>query len=753
MANTFQFKRSSVQGKIPTTSQLALGEIGINTYDGKLFLKKDDGTASIVEVGGSSGGIASVSADTSPQLGGNLDTNTKHIDLGYSSGSSDDRIRFDSTNMQIYYGAIGVSNHGVISTQTLDVCRKVTNPGLGDIVFGFDTLNSSLNIYGNQYSGSTNATLRLYHNNRTNYITITPPYNNQTNYTLTLPTGPGSSGQVLTTNGYGDLSWSTPASTAGFLTTSNGDQTKIGRVTFGSTVYTDRGISILHSGNASGYGSIRGYDGSTSSNNNTIHFFSNSWTNSGTTSGISGSQGCVNLKGSYGVTFGAWNNPEAYVQNNILGVRGDGSATRGSLKLFRDNNNYAVTLAPSNSLASNFTITLPTGTGSNGQVLTTDGNGVTSWTTVSGGSSGISNVVEDTTPQLGGNLDLNSNDITGTGNIDITGTINTTTPLTIEGDGSSTQGKVVLNCENNSHGVTLQAPAHANFSGNYTLTLPTSAGSNGQVLTTNGSGVTSWQTRVGESWTVYQSATGTANNNFELMLGIYTLGNAAQAYRNTGLYFNPYTNLLTTPGASIGGNTYPTVAGSSGQVLTTNGSGTLSWTTVSGGGGSAGGASAITMNDNVNINFGTGADFEMHCDGAGNMYMDMNSSGADSLKIRNGTTTQFTLERTNGNFTATGNITAYSDINLKKDIKPIKNALDKVCKINGVTFQRNDLETKVRFAGVIAQEVQKVLPEVVSTDEQGFKSVAYGNLVGLLIEAIKEQQTQIDGLRKAIEER
>ena len=125
----------------------------------------------------------------------------------------------------------------------------------------------------------------------------------------------------------------------------------------------------------------------------------------------------------------------------------------------------------------------------------------------------------------------------------------------------------------------------------------------------------------------------------------------------------------------------------------------------------------------------------------------MNSSGADNLLIRDGTTTRFTFARATGNLTATGNVTAYSDINLKKEIKPIKNALDKVCKINGVTFQRADLETQSRFAGVIAQEVEQVLPEVVSTDEQGFKSVAYGNLVGLLVEAIKEQQAEIDELR------
>ena len=54
MAQTIILKRSAVQGNIPTTSQLELGEIGINTVDGKIFIKKDDGTTSIIEVGGSS---------------------------------------------------------------------------------------------------------------------------------------------------------------------------------------------------------------------------------------------------------------------------------------------------------------------------------------------------------------------------------------------------------------------------------------------------------------------------------------------------------------------------------------------------------------------------------------------------------------------------------------------------------------------------------------------------------------------------
>jgi hypothetical protein len=100
-----------------------------------------------------------------------------------------------------------------------------------------------------------------------------------------------------------------------------------------------------------------------------------------------------------------------------------------------------------------------------------------------------------------------------------------------------------------------------------------------------------------------------------------------------------------------------------------------------------------------------------------------------------------------GSMTASGNVTAYSDIRLKENIEVIPNAIEKVKQIRGVTFTRNDQEDKeARHTGVIAQEVEKVLPEVVSEDNEGVKNVAYGNIVGLLIEAMKEQQETIDKL-------
>jgi len=95
----------------------------------------------------------------------------------------------------------------------------------------------------------------------------------------------------------------------------------------------------------------------------------------------------------------------------------------------------------------------------------------------------------------------------------------------------------------------------------------------------------------------------------------------------------------------------------------------------------------------------------------------------------------------NGTLTA-DEVTATSDERLKSDIKTIDNALNKVMNMRGVSFTKQ----AEKGVGVIAQEIEKVLPEVVTDGE--YKSVAYGNIVGVLIEAIKEQQKQIDELKK-----
>ncbi len=108
-----------------------------------------------------------------------------------------------------------------------------------------------------------------------------------------------------------------------------------------------------------------------------------------------------------------------------------------------------------------------------------------------------------------------------------------------------------------------------------------------------------------------------------------------------------------------------------------------------------------------------------------------------------------------GNWTATANITAYSDIRLKEEVVTIPNALEKVTKLRGVEYTRKS--TKVREIGVIAQEVKEVVPELVSIIDERTEAngegledlhvMKYQNTVGLLIEAIKELKAEVDELK------
>ena len=115
-------------------------------------------------------------------------------------------------------------------------------------------------------------------------------------------------------------------------------------------------------------------------------------------------------------------------------------------------------------------------------------------------------------------------------------------------------------------------------------------------------------------------------------------------------------------------------------------------------------------------------------DGAVNLYHDNSSKLATSSAGVSVT----------GALTASGDVTAFSDERLKSNIETIDNALDKVMNMRGVSYTKQ----AEKGIGVIAQEVEKVLPEVVSDGE--YKSVAYGNMVGVLIEAIKELKSQLD---------
>jgi hypothetical protein len=117
-----------------------------------------------------------------------------------------------------------------------------------------------------------------------------------------------------------------------------------------------------------------------------------------------------------------------------------------------------------------------------------------------------------------------------------------------------------------------------------------------------------------------------------------------------------------------------------------------------------------------------------------NQYLDFN--GSTSLQVA-------------------GDIVAYysSDKRLKDNIKPIENALDKVNKISGVTFEWNEeshKETGKKDVGVIAQEIEEILPELVDNRSNGYKAVDYPKLTALLIEAVKDLSNQVKELKNGI---
>ena len=130
---------------------------------------------------------------------------------------------------------------------------------------------------------------------------------------------------------------------------------------------------------------------------------------------------------------------------------------------------------------------------------------------------------------------------------------------------------------------------------------------------------------------------------------------------------------------------------------------------------------------------------------------------ADFITTSTSNPSQANVQAT-GNLLIGGNITAYysSDINLKDDIRPIESALFKVKQLSGITFTWNEKaeqaeREKGRDVGLIAQEVQKVLPEIVLIRPNKTLAIQYDKVIPLLVEAIKDQQTIIEDLQQRLE--
>jgi len=187
-------------------------------------------------------------------------------------------------------------------------------------------------------------------------------------------------------------------------------------------------------------------------------------------------------------------------------------------------------------------------------------------------------------------------------------------------------------------------------------------------------------------------------------------------------------------------------------------------------------ATHLNMGDNDIIKLGASSDLQLYHDGSDSYVqctgtgllvikgsqVNVNSAGDESMAafVENGAVSLYYDNavklatasggvNVTGTLTATTEVTVSSDVRFKSNIETIDSALDKVKAMRGVYFDKKDK----RSVGVIAQEMQEVMPEVVVTDDTEDKhlSVAYGNLVGVLIEAVKELSEEVSVLRNNVQ--
>jgi hypothetical protein len=174
--------------------------------------------------------------------------------------------------------------------------------------------------------------------------------------------------------------------------------------------------------------------------------------------------------------------------------------------------------------------------------------------------------------------------------------------------------------------------------------------------------------------------------------------------------------------------------------------------------GTTAGDSALTWNNTSNIlsvqnitlpSSGTGVERQIKWTFTGR---DVYFFGRDSDDVvglfDSGTSSSRFYTNTSGDLVASGNVTAYSDVRLKTDLKVIPDALEKVLQLSGYTYTRTD--TGERQTGLVAQEVEKILPEAIIQGEK--LSLAYGNLAGLFVEAIKELTSKVKSFEAEIKD-
>ena len=804
MANTIVLKRSSTPGKVPTTSQLALGEIGINTYDGLIYIKKDDGAVSVVQIGG----VTSVNTQT-----GSVVLSTTDVAEGTAQYFTNARAR------SAISAGTGISYNS--STGAISTAQNLSTAGTPE--FAGMTLTGGISSIAGSIVPSADVTYDL---------------GSPDKQWKDIYVGPGSlyvNGQKVLQDDSGTITFSADLDENIRIKTLGTGILQLGSST--STIQIDSTLQISAGKNITDSAGIKvnfgdtiemngnkviGLGAPSSANDAATKTYVDTAIGAISTSAIT--QGNSNISvvdsGTGTVTVTVDGSTALTVDSSGVVVAGNFTVSGTTTSVNSNTINLADNIITLNSDATgaptqNAGVEVERGDEANVQVRWNEGTD--KWTFTNDGAVYYPVAVSTTDLAEGTNqyftdararsalsitsstgISYNSGTgVFGLGSIPNSSLSNNS--ITINGTSVALGGTRTLDTDAVSEGVTNKyfsntlargaVSAGGNLSYNsstgvFSYTTPSTTGivegtnlyytdARARAAITAGTGITVTSGVVATTITQYTDALARGAVSFTAGSGAYN--------STTGVITIPTNTNQLTNGAGFATESFVTsaVAGKDNTSEIIEGTNlyytdgraraAVSFTAGSGAYNSSTGVFTIPTNNNQITN---GAGYITGIT-SGNVttalgytpYNATNPSGFVTSSVLASTHTGALSTSSacatgalavTGSITASGEITAYfSDERLKQDISPIQDALSKVMAIGGYTYKANELAHELGVSrydnqiGLLAGEVEAVMPELVTQSAlAGYKTIRYDKVVSVLVEAIKEQQAMIEELRK-----
>ena len=805
MANQIILKRSSTPGKVPTTAQLALGEIGINTYDGLIYIKKNDGSDSVVQIGG----VTSVNTKT-----GSVVLSTTDVAEGTAQYFTNARARAAIS------AGTGISYNS--STGAITTAQNLSTAGTPE--FAGMTLTGGISSIAGSIVPSADVTYDL---------------GSPSKQWKDIYVGPGSlyvNGQKVLQDDAGTITFSADLDEniriktlgTGILqlgsSTSNVQIDGTLQIAAGKNITDSAGIKVNFGDSIEmNSNKIIGLGAPSSANDAATKTYVDTAIGNISTNSVEAGNSNISVTdtGTGTVTVTVDGSTALTVTADGVVVAGNFTVSGTTTSVNSNTINLADNIITLNSDATgaptqNAGVEVKRGDEANVQLRWNEGSD--KWTFTNDGAVYYPMAVSTTDLAEGTNQyftdararsALNITNSTGISYNSSTGTFGlgsipnsslSNNSITINGTSVALGGTRTLDTDAVSEGVTNKyfsntlargaVSAGGNLSYNsstgvFSYTTPSTTGiaegtnlyytdARARAAITAGTGITVTAGVVATTITQYTDALARGAVSFTAGSGAYN--------STTGVITIPTNTNQLTNGASFATEAFVTsaVAGKDNTSEITEGS-NLYFT-------DARARAAISASGPVGYNSSTGLIYMAAATASVNGYMtstyaaklDGIAAGATNVTNTNqltngaGYVTTAILSSTHtgalstgsacatgaltvsGNLTATGEITAYySDSRLKTNVSKIDSALEKVMAINGYTYDSSELAMSLGLPkhmdqiGLMADEVEAVLPELVTQSAiEGYKTIRYDKVVSVLVNAIKEQQAMIEELRK-----